>query len=1582
MPVAMRKRSWEEHVTHRSGLQYSFDDLDLVCCRSAGHGPGDGSKHGRQVRCASMPECRHHRPTPDGGPRGKVDQNQDEERAQLDGHAEEVNQSSSTARGTHVKVQCCTEGINSHVLSEQQLDSGLVTNSIQCVDENMENKFPVNLNGSPVSHDLTFSESQTKSQHGQLENSAPKLDTILEFNSSESDDNPTPQTQMNNALSLAYAPLDQQSTNMDSKENTTTLQRPQTEASPEVVDDDLTPDGLPGNQASGCYLGEPPAYDGPDGQSKHRGPDTTCSTFEEMEEMQAAQAVATHCGPQLPTPGSHEMRESEDLKDESLQDSSRLDSMVLLLMKLDQLDKEIENALSATSSMDSTPTPRRRHVLDTVRGCAGTGSALGSRSAMSRSMRWQLLQKSISEHLRFSSCRALDALSKTTREGRLAEIEAKEACTWLRAAGFPQYAQLYEDAQFPIDISSVTRDHDFLDRDAIEALCRRLNTLNKCALMRLEITPQRKRSEDSDEDEPCAISGRWTFQRDSKRWSRLDQELEVFSSLTSQEASSQPHDQSCSTSNSTSATMPLSLREGHSSESVLTDLSEQPEVGSIHSGGSVSGAGRARDDKSRAGARLAGPASPAGATRASSVASMCSSSGTGGSGFANEDSTSDGPPPSPLELMGQFTFDMRAGTDRQGSLDRAGGGGGGGAGDGGGGGGGGGGKSTRSRAKSFLKRMESLRLRSASSSSSSSSSSKRKKKLSGGKLDISGPVAREGLDDDKLAHMHCVDIANLNHRNPAQTMTLNRSRGVPYSTQNSNGSTGSTGSSQSEASSGSTVSTPSPVTRARSHSTAAGSTKRGGMYLEGFDPFSLRQQSNHQPPAVDKEQEEEEEEEEERVIFFFLPEGHKPGTFPRALQDGSCNNNNNDDSNANPVVLRGGRQSRRRQRHASSGSAGSEGRLSFYDNVPPCQDDEEEADGRKLEEVLQHVSGMQRYVNAWSEAMAGEEEEEEEEEDEEEEDEEEGDSDSALDSASPCPSSPLQNRLEEHGSDQDSTGNPLGEGEEGMRERRDSGVGASLTRTNRWKLRWPSFQSSHRPSQASAQLQIGCQSVLQMNLLQKLSLLKLTALLERHTPTNKHGFSWAVPKFMKRVKVRDYKDKNVFGVPLQVNVQRSGQPLPQGIQQAMRYLRNHCLDQVGLFRKSGVKSRIQALRQMNEACGADGGGVSYEGQSAYDVADMLKQYFRDLPEPLLTSKLSETFLQIYQYMPKELRLQAVRAAVLLLPDESRDALHTLLCLLSDVTASVGENQMTPTNLAVCLAPSLFHLNTLRRKESSSPRVMNRKPTLGKPDQRDLNENLAATHGLAHMIQECRKLFRIPEEMSRCRDSYVEQALLPRRLEELGGAEGGPGGYRAYLQHSLDALLKDAKDKFKGYDSLSTPEQAELAYKKVHDGSPLRLWKVTMEVPAGPEEVLTRVLREQGRWDEDLVESRVLETLDERTEVYQYVRASMAPHPTTDHLVLRTWVTDLPKGACALVCISVDHEGAPALGVRANVLTSRYFIEPCGSSKSRLTHISRTDCRGRFPEWYNKLYGHLCAAEVVRIRDSFTDMTSRTQEVRV
>ncbi|XP_040274742.1 rho GTPase-activating protein 7 isoform X1 [Bufo bufo] len=1174
-------------------------------------------------------------------------------------------------------------------------------------------------------------------------------------------------------------------------------------------------------------------------------------------------------------------------------DPSRLDSMVLLIMKLDQLDQDIDNALSSPSlSRKEGFSQRYRQSTQVTRFGSENAQDISPLCPPHHSIS-QVQTVDYASPAQVLACGAKPKASAqpVISEKEKGEIEAKEACDWLRAAGFPQYAQLYEDLLFPIDISAVKKDHDFLDRDAIEALCRRLNTLNKCAVMKLEISPNRKKSDDSDEDEPCAISGKWTFQRDSKRWSRLE-EFDVF----------QGHKPALGDSHQ--------LGNAISQDSILTDLSEHQEVSSIHSTSSDS--------------QRAHVSSEAGTTRTNSVNSVCSS----GNFFANDDSFSS--LPSPKELS-HFNFNIKANE-----------------------------KNSRSRTKSLLKRMESLKIKTSQS---------KKKSQSKTGLTISEPILQEGVDDDKLKQLNCVEITSLNgnHINAPKV----RKRSISNSTQTSSSS------SQSETSSA--VSTPSPVTRTRSLSACH---KRVGMYLEGFDPFNqstfsdvleqnFRNQRNFGDDAV-----------------FFIPEDHKPGTFPKALSNGNLSPTDSSPS----VSWRNGsfhahdhlsftrensvssvnscKSSFTRRRRTSCCSEGS--RLSIYDNVPGTflyssngglTELEHEDIFPELDDILYHVKGMQRIVNQWTEKFYDE------------------DSDSALDSVSPCPSSPKQIHLDIDNdcsalSDLDSTGNSLNDCEETtvIQGRRDSGVGASLTRSNRHRFRWHSFQSSHRPSLRSASLQINCQSVTQINLLQKYSLLKLTALLERYTPSNKHGFSWAVPKFMKRVKVPDYRDKNVFGVPLPVNVQRSGQPLPQNIQQAMRYLRSQCLDQVGLFRKSGVKSRILALREISENSSDP---LMYEGQSAYDVADMLKQYFRDLPEPLLTNKLSETFLQIYQYVPKDQRLQAIKAAIMLLPDENREVLQTLLFFLSDVAAAVDENQMTPTNLAVCLAPSLFHLNTLKR-ENSSPRVMQRKQSLGKPDQKDLNENLAATQGLAHMIAECKKLFQIPEEMNKCRNSYTEQDLRPVCLEELvnGNAES-QCDYQSYLQEGIDSLLKEAKDKFKGWVSCSTSEQADLAYKKIPDGPPLRLWKSTIEIPAQPEIVLQRLLKEQHMWDEDLLDSRVVETLDEQTDIYQYVQNNMAPHPARDFVVLRSWRTNLPKGACALQTTSVEHDQAPLLGVRVNVLLSKYLIEPCSTGKSKLTYLCRADMRGHMPEWYHKVFGQLCAAEIVRIRDSFTNPQSES-----
>ncbi len=125
----------------------------------------------------------------------------------------------------------------------------------------------------------------------------------------------------------------------------------------------------------------------------------------------------------------------------------------------------------------------------------------------------------------------------------------------------------------------------------------------------------------------------------------------------------------------------------------------------------------------------------------------------------------------------------------------------------------------------------------------------------------------------------------------------------------------------------------------------------------------------------------------------------------------------------------------------------------------------------------------------------------------------------------------------------------------------------------------------------------------------------------------------------------------MFGVPFLLLLQRTGETLPKSIQSALKWLKlnamhqvscgmnlvslvhvttHHTLSlQIGIFRKSGVKSRIQKLKTVVEESPVVSISL-YDIQQAYDVADMVKQYFRELPDTLLTAKMSETFVAIFQ----------------------------------------------------------------------------------------------------------------------------------------------------------------------------------------------------------------------------------------------------------------------------------------------------------------------------------------------------------------
>lgn len=334
---------------------------------------------------------------------------------------------------------------------------------------------------------------------------------------------------------------------------------------------------------------------------------------------------------------------------------------------------------------------------------------------------------------------------------------------------------------------------------------------------------------------------------------------------------------------------------------------------------------------------------------------------------------------------------------------------------------------------------------------------------------------------------------------------------------------------------------------------------------------------------------------------------------------------------------------------------------------------------------------------------------------------------------------------------------------------------------------------------------------------------------------------------------------------------------------------------------------------------------TYDLQQAYDVADMIKQYFRELPDALLTAKMSDTFIAIFQRkyrdlsyrrngirlnlrqnavflstrkkstqitskifpnphtdLPSDVYFDAVQSAILLLPDEHREVLHYLLDFLHHVSSHSMINQMNSNNLAVCLAPSIFHgaFSAAPRSTSASPR--RRKPT-GMPDTRELTETKASHDCLAFMIDNSRKLFTITtEKVQKCNFNYMEESR-PVPLEALG--EGlQVHDWRGYLYECTSATIKEGREKSRGWISITTIDpNIEVAHKKVGDGHPLRLWRCVTEIEAMPTEILQYILKERRHWDEYLMKCRVVQPLDDHSEIFQYATGG---HMITDYCVLR------------------------------------------------------------------------------------------------
>lgn len=154
--------------------------------------------------------------------------------------------------------------------------------------------------------------------------------------------------------------------------------------------------------------------------------------------------------------------------------------------------------------------------------------------------------------------------------------------------------------------------------------------------------------------------------------------------------------------------------------------------------------------------------------------------------------------------------------------------------------------------------------------------------------------------------------------------------------------------------------------------------------------------------------------------------------------------------------------------------------------------------------------------------------------------------------------------------------------------------------------------------------------------------------------------------------------------------------VPIVLEKLLEHVEMHGLYTEGLYRKSGAANRTRELRQ---ALQTDPMAVKLENFPIHAITGVLKQWLRELPEPLMTFAQYGDFLHAVELPEKQEQLVAIYAVLEHLPEANHNSLERLIFHLVKVALLEDVNRMSPSALAIIFAPCL-----LRCPDNSDPLI--------------------------------------------------------------------------------------------------------------------------------------------------------------------------------------------------------------------------------------------------------------------------------------
>ncbi|KAL3063405.1 hypothetical protein OYC64_003051 [Pagothenia borchgrevinki] len=178
------------------------------------------------------------------------------------------------------------------------------------------------------------------------------------------------------------------------------------------------------------------------------------------------------------------------------------------------------------------------------------------------------------------------------------------------------------------------------------------------------------------------------------------------------------------------------------------------------------------------------------------------------------------------------------------------------------------------------------------------------------------------------------------------------------------------------------------------------------------------------------------------------------------------------------------------------------------------------------------------------------------------------------------------------------------------------------------------------------------------------------------------------------------KQSGVFGVKINVVTKRERSKVPLIVRQCVEEIERRGMDEVGIYRVSGVATDIQALKAAFDSNNRDVSLMMRE-MDVNAIAGTLKLYFRELPEPLFTDEMYPNFAGGIALSDREAKESCMLNLLLSLPEANLVTFLFLLDHLKRVTENEGVNKMSLHNLATVFGPTLLRPSEKDSKLSSS-----------------------------------------------------------------------------------------------------------------------------------------------------------------------------------------------------------------------------------------------------------------------------------------